>query len=304
MLSAAVIALTVAAPTPSAPIAPSRPPPRRAAPVSPRHQLVERHHDVGPEQPLQRQYNRSGLSMCRGPIEMAGKGAPSSLTLLSLPTDSAPGTNPPLIGQHRPLPAHEANNDAEFDRFGAPPAMHQVIGIAKDDVRPARAHLAGPHRLDHGAPEVEALPHEEGRRGPVPRRIAWSAGARRPVRRGKSKGKSASPPNSGCSHRPTRSPWTAGWKQPPRLPSSRSTGAAHDRHDRLCPPARLDLEQPSGSKFAGINRPPARRTTRTSPSARHPLQLYSQGTPNGQKVTILLEELLERGHWAPNMTPG
>ena len=56
-------------------------------------------------------------------------------------------------------------------------------------------------------------------------------------------------------------------------------------------------EQPSGGTFASINRPVAGATReKTLPVGRHPLQLYSLGTPNGQKVTILLEELLAAGH--------
>jgi GST-like protein len=52
----------------------------------------------------------------------------------------------------------------------------------------------------------------------------------------------------------------------------------------------------NGGRFANINRPIAGPThTRELPVGRHPLQLYSLGTPNGQKVTILLEELLALG---------
>jgi GST-like protein len=55
-------------------------------------------------------------------------------------------------------------------------------------------------------------------------------------------------------------------------------------------------EQPSGGQFASINRPVAGPThDKSLPVGSHPLQLYSQGTPNGQKVTIMLEELLELG---------
>lgn len=54
---------------------------------------------------------------------------------------------------------------------------------------------------------------------------------------------------------------------------------------------------PGGGQFAGINSPVSgARFERELPVGRHPLQLYSQGTPNGQKVTILLEELLAAGH--------
>lgn len=63
------------------------------------------------------------------------------------------------------------------------------------------------------------------------------------------------------------------------------------------PPKIWTWDQPSGGKFASINRPVAGAThDKELPVSKHPLQLYSLGTPNGQKVTILLEELLERGH--------
>jgi GST-like protein len=56
-------------------------------------------------------------------------------------------------------------------------------------------------------------------------------------------------------------------------------------------------DQPSGGQFASTNRPIAGPThDRELPVGEQPLQLYSLGTPNGQKVTILLEELLAAGH--------
>jgi GST-like protein len=62
------------------------------------------------------------------------------------------------------------------------------------------------------------------------------------------------------------------------------------------PPKVWTWDQPSGGKFASINRPIAGPThDKQLPVGKHPLQLYSLGTPNGQKVTIMLEELLERG---------
>jgi GSH-dependent disulfide-bond oxidoreductase len=55
--------------------------------------------------------------------------------------------------------------------------------------------------------------------------------------------------------------------------------------------------KPSGGRFANINRPIAGPThDRELPVGRHPLQLYSLGTPNGVKVTVMLEELLALGH--------
>jgi GST-like protein len=55
--------------------------------------------------------------------------------------------------------------------------------------------------------------------------------------------------------------------------------------------------KPSSGSFSNINRPVAGPThDKELPVGRHPLQLYSLATPNGQKVTILLEELLALGH--------
>jgi GST-like protein len=62
------------------------------------------------------------------------------------------------------------------------------------------------------------------------------------------------------------------------------------------PPRVWTWEQPSGGKFANINRPTAGPThDKALPVGEHPLQLYSMGTPNGVKVTIMLEELLALG---------
>ena len=62
------------------------------------------------------------------------------------------------------------------------------------------------------------------------------------------------------------------------------------------PPKVWTWDKASGGKFAAINRPVAGPTHEAAlPRGRHPLQLYSLGTPNGQKVTILLEELLALG---------
>jgi GSH-dependent disulfide-bond oxidoreductase len=53
----------------------------------------------------------------------------------------------------------------------------------------------------------------------------------------------------------------------------------------------------NGGQFANINRPIAGPThDKELPVGRHPLQLYSLATPNGVKVTVMLEELLARGH--------
>jgi GST-like protein len=63
------------------------------------------------------------------------------------------------------------------------------------------------------------------------------------------------------------------------------------------PPKVWEWDQPSGGSFASTNRPIAGAThDKALPVGKHPLQLYSLATPNGIKVTILLEELLEAGH--------
>ncbi len=78
------------------------------------------------------------------------------------------------------------------------------------------------------------------------------------------------------------------------------------------PPKVWSWNKPSGGRFANINRPVAGAThEKELPVGRHPLQLYSLATPNGVKVTIMLEELLELGHrgaeydaWLINISEG
>ena len=63
------------------------------------------------------------------------------------------------------------------------------------------------------------------------------------------------------------------------------------------PPRVWQHDAPSGGEFANINRPVAGPThDKALPVGKQPLQLYSLATPNGVKVTILLEELLALGH--------
>ena len=78
------------------------------------------------------------------------------------------------------------------------------------------------------------------------------------------------------------------------------------------PPRVWTWETASGGAFANINRPIAGPThDKALPVGNHPLQLYSLGTPNGVKVTVLLEELLALGHrgaeydaWLVNILEG
>lgn len=63
------------------------------------------------------------------------------------------------------------------------------------------------------------------------------------------------------------------------------------------PPEVWTWDRESGGKFANINRPTAgAQQERELPVGKHPMQLYSLATPNGVKVTIMLEELLALGH--------
>jgi GST-like protein len=69
------------------------------------------------------------------------------------------------------------------------------------------------------------------------------------------------------------------------------------KSDDYVPPKIWTWDQPSGGQFASINRPIAGPThEKALPVGDNPLQLYSLATPNGQKVTIMLEELLALGH--------
>jgi GSH-dependent disulfide-bond oxidoreductase len=78
------------------------------------------------------------------------------------------------------------------------------------------------------------------------------------------------------------------------------------------PPAVWSADTVSGGRFANINRPTAgAREEKALPVGTHPFQLYSLATPNGVKVTVLLEELLEAGHagaeydaWTTNIGAG
>jgi GST-like protein len=78
------------------------------------------------------------------------------------------------------------------------------------------------------------------------------------------------------------------------------------------PPKVWEWKQGGGGRFANINRPVAGAThDKALPVGKHPLQLYSLATPNGVKVTVLLEELLALGHagaeydaWLVKITEG
>ncbi|HUN93840.1 MAG TPA: glutathione-dependent disulfide-bond oxidoreductase [Burkholderiaceae bacterium] len=70
-----------------------------------------------------------------------------------------------------------------------------------------------------------------------------------------------------------------------------------DEPTAYTPPRVWSWNRPSGGRFANINRPIAGPThEKELPVGRHPLQLYSLATPNGVKVTVMLEELLALGH--------
>ncbi len=67
--------------------------------------------------------------------------------------------------------------------------------------------------------------------------------------------------------------------------------------DTYEPPKVWEWKQNSNQAFGNINRPTAgAQQEKELPVGKHPLQLHSLGTPNGVKVTIMLEELLAKGH--------
>ena len=71
----------------------------------------------------------------------------------------------------------------------------------------------------------------------------------------------------------------------------------NDSSSPYSPPSVWTWDKSNGGKFANINRPVAGAThEKELPVGRHPLQLYSLATPNGVKVTVMLEELLALGH--------
>lgn len=71
------------------------------------------------------------------------------------------------------------------------------------------------------------------------------------------------------------------------------------QNDSYMPPKVWTWDKENGGKFASTNRPIAGAThDKELPVGEHPLQLYSLATPNGVKVTVLLEELLASGHSA------
>ena len=62
------------------------------------------------------------------------------------------------------------------------------------------------------------------------------------------------------------------------------------------PPKKWEWDKENGGKFANINRPISGHTSEKDlPVGKHPFQLYSQGTPNGVKITIMLEEFCVNG---------
>jgi GSH-dependent disulfide-bond oxidoreductase len=92
-------------------------------------------------------------------------------------------------------------------------------------------------------------------------------------------------------------PILAGAAWPLALAGESNKGACMSDTPAYTPPAVWTWNKENGGKFASINRPVAGPThDKPLPVGRHPLQLYSMGTPNGVKVTVMLEELLAAGH--------
>jgi GST-like protein len=73
--------------------------------------------------------------------------------------------------------------------------------------------------------------------------------------------------------------------------------SANNQPAGYVPPRVWTWDKANGGQFANINRPISGAThEKVLPIGKHPIQLYSLGTPNGVKVTIMLEELLAAGH--------
>jgi hypothetical protein len=83
----------------------------------------------------------------------------------------------------------------------------------------------------------------------------------------------------------------------PSFPIISITAFVMNNSSTYTPPKIWAPNKENGGRFANINRPTAGPTHQKElPVGRHPLQLYSLGTPNGVKVTVMLEELLAAGH--------
>src|SRR4029453_6792279 len=97
-----------------------------------------------------------------------------------------------------------------------------------------------------------------------------------------------------------------------RILRRRQPGARMDTSSPYSPPKIWTWAKESGGRFANTNRPiPGPTHDKDLPVGRHPLQLYSLATPNGVKVTVMLEELLALGHtgaeydaWLININEG
>lgn len=96
------------------------------------------------------------------------------------------------------------------------------------------------------------------------------------------------------------------------MADSVSDSAVHNQPSGYVPPKVWTWDSANGGPFASINRPISGAThEKDLPIGKHPIQLYSLGTPNGVKVTIMLEELLALGHsdaeydaWITNIGAG
>ena len=207
--------------------------------------------------------------------------------------------------------------------------------LMKNDFAPVVGHRFN-FRADWGAVDCEVATSSRTRRCPIPGRpTAWRASSPGRSRRAAPAPVCAwSNRASGrISSRPTRAPSTAGrsslqiWSRcwPAPISDGRAGGAAGlPAARRACqnaarmarwwpsamagalhmtsapeytPPEVWTWNKENGGRFANINRPIAGAThDKELPVGRHPLQLYSLATPNGVKVTIMLEELLALGH--------
>ena len=204
---------------------------------------------------------------------------------------------------------------------------HKIARVGNDRERSRRPKRASAARSREAGQSREAgRKPEQARRSPRRRPERRQAGAestqaRQPKQRPSRKRRPSARPSSrtsaangtarcpaSCRSAPARHTPDTG-KRRSRVPSCRRGLSKRrnrdDQHDYVLPKV-WTWEQPSGGQFANINRPIAGPThDKELPVGKHPFQLYSLATPNGQKVVDHVRGAAREGPPAtPNMTPG
>ena len=140
-----------------------------------RRALVEGHHDVGAEQPLDL-HAALGAQVMERAVDVAAEGDPLLGELPEL--GQAHHLEAARIGQDRPLPVHEAVQPAEPRHPLGPRPQHQMIGVAEQDVGAGGADALGQHRLDRAG----GADRHEGGGADSPRGVSSIPARARPSR--------------------------------------------------------------------------------------------------------------------------